>query len=142
MEITAQVIVSFRESNPKFTSDTIWPDSVITIALCKGDAETGSCRWGAYADDCRNFKQRGMFAYAAHWLATNYPTASGATTPENTSGSALYSANSKSVGDESISFDTGKTSELNAGDVGFASTLYGQEWLRLRKRAGMGALAV
>ena len=73
MPITAAIIAAFRATYPQFSNTTIWPDSIVTQALCEGDSETGSSRWGAYEDECHNFKQRGMFFYAAHWLTVYYP---------------------------------------------------------------------
>jgi len=141
MEITLEIIALFRTQVPAFADETKWPDNIVTIALCEGDAETGGSGWGGYDEDCHNFKQRGMFAYAAHWLTTYYPTGTAAN-DESQSGAANYPVASKSVGDESISFNNGNVSELSAGDAWFASTSWGQQFLRLRKRAGMGAKAV
>lgn len=137
MEITAEIITQFRTAYPQFANTTTWPDSVVTMALCEGDVETGGKGWGGYEDDCHNFKQRGMFLYAAHWLTVNYPMGGNSTANP----SPTWAANSKSVGDESISYDTG-ASNLNPGNAWLISTLYGQQFLRLRRRAGMGARAV
>ncbi len=141
MDITAAIITSFRTAYPAFSVLADWPDSVVTTALCEGDTESGGTRWGAYVDECNNFKQRGMFLFAAHWLATTYPT--GASDTAAQSGGANNTVVSKSVGDESVTF--GAASVANIGDAGngwLASTSWGQQFIRLRKRAGMGAMAV
>lgn len=141
MEITAEIITSFRTNYPVFAATATWPDSVVTMALCEGDAESGGKRWGAYEDDCHNLKQKGMFLYAAHWLATTYPK--GATDPTAQSGNANNTVTAKSVGDESITFGTATLSDISqAGDGWLASTSWGQMFMRLRKRVGMGAMAV
>lgn len=140
MDITAEVITSFRTAYPVFSNVTTWPDVTLNIALCEGDVETGGKGWGGYEDDCHNFKQRGMFLYAAHWLAVTYPN--GASTAENSNGAATFAVQSKSVGDESITYATGSLNSAPLGDTWLASTSYGQQWMRLRRRAGMGALAV
>lgn len=144
LEITPEIIAAFRAKfGGLFADETKWSDDIVTEALCEGDAETGSCRWGVYQDVCSNFKQRGMFYYAAHWLITNYPSASGATNPSNPSVAPKYTTASKSVGDESIAFVNSKgNSELAAGDEWLTTTSYGQQYLRLRRRAGMGCIAV
>jgi hypothetical protein len=136
MEITPEIIASFRTRYPAFT-DPEWDDASVTIALCEGDAETGGRGWGAYLDDCHNFKQRGMFLYAAHYLATMHPNGS-----SSTSGGAKWAQSGKSVGDESVSNNNGSLGNAPVGDSWLASTSFGQQWLRLRRRAGMGARAV
>ena len=144
LEITPEIIAAFRAKfGGLFADETKWSDDTVTEALCEGDAETGSCRWGVYQDICSNFKQRGMFYYAAHWLITTYPSAAGATDPSKPSVGAKYTTASKSVGDESIAFVNSKgNSELAAGDEWLTTTSYGQQYLRLRRRAGMGAVVV
>jgi len=138
MEITAEVIAAFRTNTPQFKDDTKWDDTTVTLALCEGDAETGGSGWGEYdSTDCQNFKGRGLYAYAAHWLKSFYP--GGSVCPEDVKSDTKLAVASKSVGDESISFATGAVDKLSIGDSWLASTVYGQQWLRLRKRAGMGA---
>ena len=140
IEITDEIITSFRTNQPAFTDNVKWPDAVVTSALCEGDVETGGRGWGAFENICTNFKLRGMFLFAAHYLATTYPR--GASDASMVGGSAKYATQSKSVGDESISFANGKANELSVGDGWLASTSFGQQWLRLRRRAGAGARAV
>ena len=140
VEITPTIITSFRTAQPAFTDVVKWPDAVVTMALCEGDVETGGAGWGAFVDVCTNFKLRGMYLFAAHYLAATYPR--GATDSSQVGGSAKYATQSKTVGDESISFANGKANELSVGDGWLASTSFGQQWLRLRRRAGMGARAV
>lgn len=137
MEITAEIITSFRTQPPytAFADDTVWSDSVVEAALCEGDMETGGKGWGGYTDECNNFKRRGMFLYAAHFLASTYPKGD-----TSISGGAKSGTSGKSVGDESITYNVATVD--NQGDQWLASTGFGQQWLRLRKRAGMGARAV
>jgi hypothetical protein len=141
MDITAEIITSFRTAYPAFSDAATWPDATLTKALCEGDVETGGKNWGAYEDDCHNFKQRGMFLFAAHWLAVTYPK--GATDPTTQSGSAKNTVTSKSVGDESVSFGAASVADIgDSGNGWLASTGFGQQFMRLRKRAGMGALGL
>lgn len=139
MDITAAIVADFRLYFPEFTDVPTWSDPLVTRALQEGDVESGGCGWGGYViTDYQNFKLRGFYTYAAHWLISRYPSG----TSGNISQGAKLSVASKSVGDESISFENGKTKELSAGDIGLSTTVYGQDFLKLRKRAGMGARAV
>jgi len=141
MDITAEVITAFRTAYPAFSDEVTWPDSVVTTALCEGDAETGGRGWGTYDDECHNFKQRGMFMFAAHWLTTTYPK--GATDDTAQSGNANNAVLSKSVGDESVTFGAASVADISdSGNGWLASTSWGQQFMRLRRRAGMGARAV
>lgn len=141
MEITAEIIASFRAAYPLFSDGAKWPDATVTTALCEGDVETGSTRWGSYEDDCHNFKHRGMFLYAAHWLVRTYPNGAADNTQQNPS--AGGQVQSKTVGDESTTFAvTAYDGSSGAGNNWLASTQFGQQFMRLRKRAGMGAVAV
>lgn len=137
MEITQIMIEGFRVFMPAFADETPWPDSLIATALCEADTETGSSRWGPYADECHNLKRRGMYYYAAHWLATNYGTA-GVTAPP--ASDARLNVSAKAVGDESITYRV--TTMQDPGNDWLTFTNYGTQFYRLRKRVGMGAKAV
>lgn len=136
MVITAEIVSAFRGYYPEFADTATWPDVDVTRALEEADDETGS-RWGAYKP--RSIKLRGMFAFAAHRLAmrqiTRTVAAGGglASTP--------YAVTSKSVADESVSYAVPSPTvaeQIANGDL--MLTVYGLEFLRLRKRAGMGAV--
>ena len=135
--ITPEIIAEFRTAYPQFADEITWPDSVVEKALCEGDVATGSSRWGAYQDECHNFKQRGMFLYAAHWLTVYYPR--GGNQPPSVT--PAWAANSKSVGDESILFNTGMQN-LNPSDAWLLSTLYGQQFYRELRKAALGGVSV
>lgn len=139
MEITAEIITAFRAYYPEFSDAAKWADEFLERFLCEGDEETGG-RWGSYSDPC-SLKKRGMFAYAAHKAVL----AKAAARAVEAGGIAPAPAQvaSKSVGDESVSYAVSAPSAEEAirlGDLG--STIYGLEFLRLRRRAGMGAVAV
>lgn len=138
MVITPEIIASFRAACPAFASAVTYPDSIVSYSLCEADAETGGRGWGAYQDICDNFKCRGMFLYASHYLAVLYPNGAAG----GISGGAKGIVASKSVGDESVSMYTGSYDRLKSGDEWLATSVFGQKWLRLRRRAGMGARAV
>lgn len=138
MIIDADVIAAFRISplGHAFTDTVKYPDSLVQYALCEADTETGSPRWGTYQEDCHNLKQRGMFLYAAAWLGSNYANGiDGAPDLE-----ARLNVASKSVGDESIAYRVPAMLEVNNDWLTY--TAAGQQFYRLRKRVGMGAVAV
>lgn len=137
IEITPELIASFRADKPAFAGATKWPDDYISAALCEADAETGGAGWGGFEDVCHNFKRRGMFLFAAHWLSTNYSDAGASPNP---SSQARLNVQSKSVGDESIAYRV--PSMMTVGDDWLTYTNYGTQFYRLRRRAAMGALAV
>lgn len=139
MDITAEVIADFRIwplGGQAFSSTTDFPDSLIQYALCEADTETGGKRWGAYQADCKNLKQRGLFYYAAHWLAVYYPEGLNSDVNQE----ARLNVASKSVGDESIEYRV--PSMMWSGDDWLSFSVYGTQFMRLRRRVGMGALAV
>lgn len=120
----------------KYTAFNSISDPTVEMALCEADAETGGQGWGSYLNECTNFKQRGMFLYTAHYLASTYPTGDESTM----SGASVSAVQSKSVGDESVTFAVPVSN--NQGDAWLSSTSFGQQFIRLRRRAGMGARAV
>lgn len=129
----------FRQSFGDTFADSVrWPDYIIEEALCEADAETGGSGWGKLTDDCHNFKWRGMKYYAAHWLFTNYvdgydPESGQMIAP----GDARLNVAQKSVGDESIGYRVAEM--MDAGSDWLTYSNFGQQFYRLRKRAGMGA---
>ncbi|AUS00775.1 head completion adaptor [Vibrio phage 1.278.O._10N.286.54.E8] len=138
-DITAEVVTAFRDDMAAFTDDTDWPGDIVEQALCEADAETGGRGWGSFKLECRNFKKRGMFYYAAHWLATTYIDQTAAD-PSNVSPSARLNVASKSVGDESVTYRVGAIQSTE--DDFLSLTNYGVQYLRLRKRSAMGARAL
>lgn len=140
IEITSEILTAFRASQLAFTSETKWPDNVVTEAFCEAFPECGGRGWGLFdVTDCQNFKRRGVFYFAAHWLSVTYSD-NGAVDPTKISSSARLNIASKSVGDESVSYRVGAMQETQ--DDWLSLTNYGVQYLRLRKRAGMGARAV
>lgn len=139
VDINADVVTAFRESMAAFASDLDWPSDIIEQALCEADAETGGRGWGAFKNEARNFKRRGMFYYAAHWLASTYVDQTAADA-SNISPSARLNVASKSVGDESVQYRVGALQDT--ADDWLSLTNYGVQFYRMRKRAGMGARVV
>jgi hypothetical protein len=71
-----------------------------------------------------------MYLYAAHVLVTTYPN--GAADPADQSPYQRSRVQSKSVGDESISYAI--ASGYSIGDEWLASSQFGQQFLRLSKQ--------
>lgn len=141
IDITQEVIDAFRASQRAFSDDVKWPDDVVTDALCEADTATGGRVWGAFdVNECRNFKRRGLFYYAAHWLSVTYLSANGATDPTNITPTARLNVAAKSVRDESVQFRV-TAIESTANDW-LSLTNYGVLFMRLRNSASMGARAV
>lgn len=140
MEITAEIIADFRDYYPEFADVEQWPKKDVLRALEEGDSETGR-RWLSYTARPASIKKRGMFAFAAHKLVM-WRRARGEDGTGGDYGTA-YAISGKSVGDESTSFAvpsvTGDELIIN-GDLPLTS--YGLEFLRLRRRAGTGAIAL
>lgn len=135
MEITQDIINDFRNLNAPFADTCEWPRDIVESALCEAQDETKSCRWGEYGQ-C-NQKQRGLFLYAAHALISTYPLGASDESAQDASTKSLVS--SKSVGDESVNYAS--SGEMGSGNQWLASTAYGQRFMRLRRRVGMGAVA-
>lgn len=137
MQITPAIVADFRTFlNGQFADEDKWPDDIIIDVLCEADAETGGSGWGAFELDCNNFKRRGMYLFAAHWLTFFY----GDNPANGVGGIARLNTQSKSVGDESISYRV--ASMMDAGNDALTYTVYGQQFYRLRRRAGMGARVI
>lgn len=138
--ITPELIQTFRNSQLAFSDDNKWPDDVVQEAFCEAFPEVGGRGWGALdINDCQNFKRRGLFYFAAHWLSVTY-TDAGAADPTRISSTARLNVAAKSVGDESVTYRVGEIQETE--NDWLSLTNYGVMYLRLRKRAGMGARAV
>jgi len=138
--ITQEIIDAFRLSQRAFTDTLKWSDEVITDALNEAFPECGGRRWGAFdVNNAQNFKRRGVFYYTAHWLAVTY-TDNGAADESNITSGARLNVASKSIGDESVAFRVGQMQKTE--DDWLSLTNYGVQFLRLRGRVGMGAIAV
>ena len=138
--ITTELIAAFRASQLAFSDETKWPDAIVQEAFCEAFPEVGGRGWGALdINDCQNFKRRGLFYFAAHWLSVTY-TDAGAADPSSITSTARLNVAAKSVGDESITFRVGAIQRTE--DDWLSLTNYGVQYLRLRRRASMGARAV
>jgi len=137
-DITPAIVAAFRADFTGFADDTKWPDALVTRKLQKADKETGSARWGIYAD--LSIKQEGMFNYAAHLLVVG--KAQDGTTAGGGMPGSMAQVASKTVGDESTTYVTPDSgNSVLSEDGALAATSYGQEFIRLRRRVAAGASA-
>lgn len=140
VEITPEMLTEFRASQRAFSNPSKWSDEALTEGFCEALPECSGTGWGALdITDCQNFKRRGVFYYVAHWLSVTY-TDAGDANPASVTSTARLNTASKSVGDESITFRVGAIQKTE--DDWLSLTNYGVQYLRLRKRAGMGARVV
>lgn len=139
IEVTPAMVEAFRLFYEEFTDAAKWSDAKIIKALYISRGELDAGRWGDYTP--YSFLQRGWFALAAHYLTWNAAT-SDATLADG-SASTPYAEASKSVRDESVSYAIpAANAGLTVWDAALALTPYGLEYLKLRDRAGMGAICV
>lgn len=141
MNVTFDTVDDFREYYSEFQNSTDYTDDLIIRAMHDADSETGSKRWGPYSFESptlkASFKARGMFAFTAHTVALAKATMRA--TESGMVASAPAKVSSKSVGDESVSYAVASTTAAQAASIGdLNTTIYGQEFLRLRRRAGAG----
>jgi hypothetical protein len=136
--VDSQVVSDFRAYYPEFADTSEWPDADVTRYLEEADSETGSTRWGQYKTSPTSFRARGLYAYAAHKLVLSEMRKKAVAAGQ--APQAMNQVSSKQVGDESIQYAVPQPEGAQAQSVGdLDSTLYGQEFLRLRRRAGTGA---
>lgn len=141
MDVTVITVDDFRDYYPEFSDETDYTDNSVLKALHNANAETGSKRWGSYSFDAStlkaSFKARGLFAFAAHTVAL--AKASQRATEAGMVASAPARVASKTVGDESVSYAVPTPTATQAAGMGdLNTTIYGQEFMRLRRRAGAG----
>lgn len=137
MEITQSIIDDFLSAYPQFDNDK-YTNTIIVDALCNGDFETGSKKWGPYSIDCHNYKRKGMFTYASFYLVAFYP--SGTSKPASDSKRNIQS---KSIGDESVSYDTANDTNNKSADASFlGSNIFGQQFMRLRRMRTTGFVVI
>jgi hypothetical protein len=104
------------------------PDSKIQFWLNDALLEVGESAWS-------ELYEKGVFLLAAHLLSLDLSNQD-----EDESGGATGNVTSRSVGDVSVSF--AKATSDSSSDDWYLQTSYGTEYLRLKKRMGMGIVAI
>lgn len=138
LDITQQIVDDFRSYYPEFSDTNTWADATLTRYLEEAVQETNANRWGNYQASPANLRARGMYAYAAHKAALGRMREQALNAGQTPT--AAVQANSKTVGDESIGYAVATPDANQMQSMGdLNTTLYGQEFLRLRTRAGTGA---
>ena len=139
MEITPEVVTAFREYYDEFTDPQTYSNNLVLKSLNKASTFTSGSVWGDYKYEEFNasVKAQALFAYAAHLVITSKLTndaVSNGSLP-----SAFMAVASKSVGDESESYQRPQTTSEREQ---LASTSYGQEYLALYGLLGFRGLTV
>ncbi len=121
---------SFRKNFPAFTAE-LFPDDAVSVRLSLGDVFFSKRSWVP-----ENLRDHVVGLYTAHYLAA-YGSAEAGGSGKN-SGTGMGVVSSKSVDGASISYDTGSTTEANAGF--WNATPYGRELWQLMRVFGAGAI--
>ena len=131
--ITEEIICDFRRMMPAFSDRNKWPSEVIRQCMIEADCQTGGSGWKSFdITKDSNFKKRGMYNYCGHLLSVTYGN-TGANDPTAVKSEARLNIASKSVGDESVSYRI--TAMENTADDFLSTTLYGQMFVTLRRKA-------
>ena len=118
----------FKKVFPEFVDDNQYPPAQIDYWGSVADLRLNADRWG-------NLLTHGKYLFIAHNIALSAQAVAAA----NQGSSVLQSTGliaGKSVGDVSISYDTGAVNEEGGGNYNL--TRYGRELLRLARIVGIG----
>ena len=121
-------ICEFKKVFPEFVDDNQYPPAQIEYWGSVADLRLNADRWG-------NLLTHGKYLFIAHNIALSAQAVAAA----NQGSSVLQSTGliaGKSVGDVSISYDTGAANEEGGGNYNL--TRYGRELLRLARIVGIG----
>lgn len=118
--------VDFKIRFPEFEEI---PDSRIQFWLDDAQLEVGESAW----DD---LYEKGVMLLSAHFLSIDQINQD----DDESGGGVTGNVTSRSVGDVSVSF--AKSSSDSSSDDWYLQTSYGTEYLRLKKRVGMGIVAI
>lgn len=123
-------IASFRAAFPEFADTARYPDAMITFWAGLATAQVNVNRWGLQVP-------AGIQLYVAHEItlaAQNQKSGIIGGVPGGASGPA----NSKTVGNVTVSYDTQQTAERDAG--WWNLTIYGKQFIRLARIYGAGVV--
>ncbi len=118
----------FKKVFPEFVDDNKYPPAQIEYWGSIAELRLNADRWG-------NLLTHGKYLFVAHNIALSAQAVAAA----NQGSSVLQSTGliaGKSVGDVSISYDTGAANEEGGGNYNL--TRYGRELLRLARIVGIG----
>lgn len=112
----------FRLNFPLFVDTVKYPNDMVAFWSTIAESNVAIDKWG----DIRN---QAVELYTAHHLIL---------ASDSDIGKQTGLLNSKSIGDVSVGYDTGSTSELNAGH--WNTTTYGKMFIRLARMYGAGCI--
>ena len=115
----------FKIRYPEFDSIA---DARVQTFLDEAILEVGEGAWGT-------LYEKGVFLLAAHMLAIDQLNQS-----SGGGGSVVGELTSRKIGDVTVTLASSQSS--NDDDKWYTRTTYGAEYLRLKKRMGMGIVAV
>jgi hypothetical protein len=125
------VNATFRAAFPEFTSATVYPDAMLTFWAGVAGRSLDADVCGASYDDL-------LYLATAHYItlaANNSASVSAGASPGSGGGGLVAS---KSMGSVSVSYDTGSFANKSAAD--WNRTTYGQQYYRLIRLFGVGAV--
>jgi len=125
---------TFRENFPEFASTTKYTDEMIEFWSGLADKLLDTTRWTYLG-----IRTEGISLFTAHQItlaAMNEEDAAAGVAP----GRSTRPTSSESVGGVSVSYDGASSAELNGGH--WNETVYGRQYLRLARIAGMGGVFV
>lgn len=129
MTVTANQL---RTDFPEFANVTSYPDAVVNFWLVVAAKMVNAPRWGNMADV-------GVELFTAHNLVLEFQ-AQAASANGAAPGAATGPVSGKTVDKVSVNYDTGASSELNAGH--WNMTTYGTRFIRFAKLFGAGPIQV
>lgn len=134
---------SFRIDFPEFTSDVLYPDSVLNYWLNLGGLLLNADAWGISAATATNpptaLFDIGLELFAAHNIVLEKQAANAAATGGDP-GLNTGPVASKAVGPVNISYDTQAGIAADAGHWNL--TTYGTRFIKLARMMGMGPVQV
>lgn len=123
-------IPEFRAEFSEFSDPTVYPTPMIAFWAGIAELQVRQCAW-------TTMWTQGVKLYVAHEITIaqqNAKTAKFGGVPGTSGGIA----NSKTVGSATISYDASTTTEKDAGH--WNRTTYGQQFIRLARMFGAGAI--
>lgn len=130
---TQSSIDIFKARYPQLVTAFSLADATIGIFLDEAAVEVSKCSYGAYY-------QKAVLLHTAHFITLESYANAKALDPSsaNAAFTAVGGISSASVDDTSISRNLAAPTSADEG--AFSSTIFGQEFLRISKKMGKGAL--
>lgn len=120
---------TLRTDFPEFADGTKYPTGTVNFWLSVGAKLLNAERWGELLD-------HGLELFTAHHLVVSARDVTAAAGGKGVPGTASGVVSSKSVGNLSLSYDTGAGIEENAGHWNLST--YGTQFINLARMVGAG----